>query len=182
MKSCTDTNPSLASPDMRGRRRRPAAIAAGCLLLLAGTGLGPARAATLAQSVDVNAAPADVWALIGPYCAIEAWLPPVGSCREDGGTPPTRTLVTKDRSATFVERELARSDAQHFYSYAFVSSPLPVRNYHATIRVIARGSGGSTITWSGEYLPDNGREQQAHDALSQIYQSGLDFIAASFPR
>jgi hypothetical protein len=164
----------------RGRHRmRRSALAA---MLLAGMAAGSAQGATLAQSVNVNASPAVVWALIGPYCAIEKWLPPIGSCRLDGKTPPTRTLVTRDNAATFVEQETDRSDPRHYYSYMFVSSPLPVHDYHATIRVTARGTGGSTVSWTGEYVPDAGQEQQARDALSEVYKAGLDSIASRFPR
>jgi hypothetical protein len=170
---------------MRSTEQDLRCVARWCALfgtLLVGTAGGSARAETLAQSVEVNASPAIVWALIGPYCAIETWLPPIGSCRLDGQSPPTRTLVTRDRSATFVEQETERSDQGHFYSYTFVSSPLPVHNYRSTIRVMARGTGGSTIVWKGEYVPDVGREQQAHDALAEVYQAGLDSIASHFPR
>ena len=84
-----------------------------------------ASAATLSRSMEVNGAPATVWSAIGAFCAIKDWLPPVGMCIEDGKTPPTRTLVTKDGKASFVEKQTARNDREHSYSYTFVSSPLP---------------------------------------------------------
>ena len=85
-----------------------------------------AHAATLMRRVVVSGTPSEVWAMVGPFCAIKDWLPPVGSCKESGESPSVRTLVTKDGQATFVERQVARSDVNHFYSYVFVSSPLPV--------------------------------------------------------
>src|SRR3977135_584128 len=105
-----------------------------------------ASAATLSRSTEVNGAPATVWSAIGAFCAIKDWLPPVGMCIEDGKTPSTRTLVTKDGKAAFVEKQTARSDAEHSYSYTFLSSPLPVTNYTSTIKVAAKGAGGSVVT------------------------------------
>jgi Polyketide cyclase / dehydrase and lipid transport len=163
----------IANPSSRSTVRAPKsaiAIAGACL------GMTTASAATLSRSVDVDASPSAVWALIGPFCAIRNWLPPVGTCHEDGGVPPTRTLVTKDGKATFVERETARNEAEFFYSYTFLSSPLPVTAYSSTIRVAARSQGQSTVTWTGSYVPDAGKERDAQAALEDIYAAGLESI------
>jgi hypothetical protein len=150
------------------------------LLLTLGTCFSAAATAespaTVSRSVVVQGTPAEVWAMIGSFCAIEKWLPPVGTCTEDGNTPPTRTLVTRDGTATFVERQTARSDSENFYSYAFVSSPLPVTRYSATIRVAANGQYRSTVTWNGTYTRDAGKEDDAATALDGIYKSGLESI------
>jgi hypothetical protein len=97
-------------------------------------------------------------------------------------SPPTRTLVTKDGSATFVETQTARSDAEHTYSYSFKSSPLPVSQYTSTIKVVSKGDGVSTVTWSSSYLANPGKEREANDALSGIYDSGLAAIKARLAR
>src|SRR4051812_648263 len=69
---------------------------------------GYAHAEVVSKSADIPASPQRVWALIGPFCAIQDWLPPVGTCTQDGKSPPTRTLVTKDGKATFVELQTGR--------------------------------------------------------------------------
>jgi hypothetical protein len=145
---------------------------------LLSVGALPACAASFSRSVDVEGAPPAVWSMIGPFCAIEDWLPPVGTCTEDGKAPPTRTLVTRDGKATFVETQTARSDTRHFYSYTFVSSPLPITHYASTIEVAAKGKGASTITWRATYVADPGKEKDAKDALTGIYGAGLDAIKA----
>jgi hypothetical protein len=151
-------------------------------LLLLSAGTPPATAASLSRSVDVEGAPSAVWSMIGPFCAIKDWLPPVGTCTEDGKVPPTRTLVTKDGKATFVETQTARSDTRHFYTYTFQSSPLPVTHYTSTIEVAAKRKGVSTVTWRGTYTPDQGKEEDANDALAGIYAAGLDAIKARFAK
>jgi hypothetical protein len=151
-------------------------------LSLLSTAASPASAASLSRSVDVEGTPAAVWSIIGPFCAIKDWLPPVGTCTVDGKVPPTRTLVTKDGKATFVELQTARSDTKHFYTYAFQSSPLPVTHYTSTIRVAAKGKGISTVTWLGTYVPEDGKEKDASDALIGIYEAGLDAIKAKLAK
>ena len=144
--------------------------------------LSPALAATLSRSVDVSATVSAVWSMIGPFCAIKDWLPPVGTCTENAASPPERTLVTKDGKATFVEAQTARSESEHSYSYVFKSSPLPVSNYASTIKVVPKGNGVSTVIWSSTYVPDNGQEQAASEALSGIYEAGLATIKARFAK
>ena len=147
-------------------------------LTVLSAGASSASAASLSRSVDVNAAPSSVWSAIGPFCAIKDWLPPVGTCSEDGKNPPTRTLVTKDGKATFIERQIARSDTRHFYRYTFLSSPLPVSHYLSTLRVVAKGNGEATVIWCATYTPALGKEKAANDALQGIYKAGLGLIKA----
>lgn len=152
-----------------------------CAIVL-GAGVVPASAANLTHSIEVSGAAAEVWSVIGPFCAIKDWLPPVGQCIEDGKSPPTRTLVTKDGKASFVESQTARDDRGYSYSYAFLSSPLPVSQYKSTIKVTARGEGVSVVTWTGTYTPDPGKEKEAVDALNAVYDSGLAAIRDRFKR
>lgn len=144
--------------------------------------VSPVSAANLSHSVDVNGTPSAVWSAIGSFCAIKDWLPPVGACIEDGKVPPTRTLVTKDGKAAFVEAQTARNDAEYTYSYAFISSPLPVTNYRSTIKVTAKGDGSSIVSWSGSYTADRGKETIASEALKGVYEAGLASIKARFTK
>jgi len=147
-----------------------------------GVGVLPASAANLTRSIEVSSAAAEVWSVIGPFCAIKDWLPPVGQCIADGKSPPTRTLVTRDGKASFVETQTARNDKDYSYSYAFLSSPLPVSQYKSTIKVTAKGEGASVVTWTGIYTPDPGREKEAIDALGGVYDSGLAAIKDRFKK
>jgi hypothetical protein len=147
-----------------------------------GFGTMPVSAANLTRSIEVNGAPSAVWSVIGSFCAIKDWLPPVGMCIEDGKSPPTRTLITKDGKASFVETQTARNEKEYSYSYAFLSSPLPVTNYKSTIKVVAKGDGVSVVTWTGTYTPDSGKEKDAIEALNGIYEAGLTGIQARFKR
>jgi hypothetical protein len=142
----------------------------------------PASAASLSRSVEVDSPPSQVWSAIGQFCAIRDWHPAIGTCTEDGKVPSTRTLVTKDGKATFVELQTALDQGKHEYSYTFVSSPLPVSNYNSTLKVAAKGGNRSVITWSGEYTPDHGKEAAAVEALAGIYESGLQAIKVRFEK
>ncbi len=153
-------------------------------LAVLGAVASPRPPVSLTRSVEVKGDPAQVWAAIGAYCAIKDWHPAIGKCTEDGKTPTTRTLVTKDGKATFVELQTARDDVKHrytytyTYTYTFTSAPVPVTHYSSTFKVEAVGPGSTRVTWSGAYTPDPGKEKDAADALTGIYESGLTAIQA----
>jgi hypothetical protein len=159
-----------------------AQIAALGALAFLSVNVSPAFAATLSRSIDVSGTLSAVWSMIGPFCAIKDWLPPVGTCTENGASPLERTLVTRDGKATFVETQTARSDAEHSYSYTFKSSPLPVTAYASTIKVVPKSDRVSTVIWSSTYVPDPGKEQAAREALTGIYEAGLATIKAKFAK
>lgn len=177
------SKPAIGSEQQNSSTCKASHLIAPVLAVMSVTALAmPASAASLSRSVDVEGTPSQVWRMIGPFCAIKDWLPPVGTCTVDGNTPPTRTLVTKDGKATFVETQTARSDAEHFYTYTFRSSPLPVAKYTSTISVVAKSTGISTVTWQSTYVPNPGMEKDASDALTGIYKAGLDSIKANFTK
>lgn len=149
-------------------------------LVLAGLGAPEARADSLSVSVEVKGTPSAVWHKIGPFCAIADWLPPVGTCAEGNQHSATRTLMTKDGQAKFVEVQTMRNDAEHTYSYAFQTSPLPVTGYTSTLKVTPLKQGNSLVTWTASYVPTPGKEKEAIDALSGIYAAGMASIKSQF--
>lgn len=137
-----------------------------------------APTASITRSIKVQGSPDAVWAAIGPFCSIAAWHPAIASCSENGKVPPTRILKTRAGDATFIERQLSRNESKHSYSYTFTSAPIPVTNYKSTLRVLPNGHRGSTVTWSGLYMPNPGMDQAAAKALGGIYETGLRSIKA----
>jgi hypothetical protein len=174
---------NLAAPEGKAylAARMAGVILAACALVPLKASAAPPPAASLTRSIDVSASPDTVWSAIGPFCAIKEWHPAIATCSEVHA-PTVRTLVTKDGKATFVEPETARNEAKRQYSYTFASAPIPVSHYAATIGVTPRKPSGATITWQGTWTPEPGKEKAALDALTGIYESGLDALKAKFAK
>ena len=169
------------SKNLRSRaERRCTNVTIGAFIALLLTHGGNASAASLSRSVDVNASASTVWSAIGPFCAIKTWHPVIGTCTTDGKHSPTRTLATKDGKTTFVEPEVARNEAQRFYSYTFKSSPFPVTHYIGTIWVVAKDDHTSTVLWTGTYTPLPGKDAEADAAFAGVYDAGLAAIKAKY--
>lgn len=135
---------------------------------------------SISRSVDIKATPDRIWAAIGRFSSIGDWHPAIVSCTEDGKTPPTRRLIAAGGVAPFIERETSRNDGQYHYSYCFVSSPLPVKNYSATLEVFETTPGCCTVTWSGSYFPDDGTDEEVGQTIINIYEQGLASVYRQF--
>lgn len=131
-------------------------------------------------------APAEkVWATIRRFDAVADWLPFVKSSPiEDGGDPTrvgcVRVLTQKD-GEVFREVLVALSDAERFYSYTFVASPVPVREHRTTLRVWPITDGDrSYVEWSSRFEIDPGHEAQLVELMNQNFLAGLRSLAEKF--
>lgn len=137
---------------------------------------------SVSREVVVDRAPATVWKLLGEFNALDVWLPPVQSST----TTDARTKVGSIRvldlgnNASVTEQLLAYDGTGYSYSYAFVKSPLPVKNYVATIELSAAGAGKTLIKWSGKFDASGAPDDKAKEAILGIYDVGLAKVASIF--
>ena len=129
------------------------------------------------MTVDLDAAPDEVWKLIGGFNALPDWHPAVEKSElEEEGQMRTRSLAG---GGTITEKLIKKSDQERLYSYSIENSPLPVSNYTSTIRV--RDEGGKTqVEWSSEFNPMGVPENDAVDVIRGIYQAGFDNLNKIF--
>src|SRR5881394_2450004 len=133
-------------------------------------------------------APAEkVWAMIRRFDAVADWLPFVKSSPIEDGGDPTRVgcvrVLTQTDGEVFREVLVALSDAERFYSYTFVSSPLSVRNHRTTLRVLPITDGNrSWIEWSSRFDIDQEHEAQLVDLMNRNFFAGLRALAEKMAR
>jgi len=136
---------------------------------------GHALAAEVSKQLDIAAAPDQAWAAVGEFCAIGDWHPAVATCElSNQGKDKIRTLTLKG-GGTIVEKLVKWEPRKHSYTYAIVSSPLPVSDYISTVSVKAQGQ-GSRLVWKGKFTPV-GDEAKAKEVVAGIYTDGLAGIA-----
>ena len=130
-------------------------------------------------------APAEkVWATIRPFDAVANWLPFVKSSPIEDGGDPTRVgcvrILTQTDGEVFREVLVALSDAERFYSYTFVSSPVSDRNHQTTLRVLQCNR--SYIEWSSRFDIDPEHEAQLVDLMNRNFFAGLRALAEKMAR
>lgn len=143
---------------------------------------GPTRQ-KLVETIDINASPDAVWALIKDFSNM-SWHPAVAGTQGSGGTEKGATRELTLKSGGVIKEELNSYDAEKkSYSYKITDvdpAVLPVATYTSTIAVEAEGA-GTRVKWSGAFYrsfmnnnpPPDQNEEAAIKAVTQIYQTGL---------
>jgi len=191
------STPTLtASSDRNGICNTTAGVLAGAvfvgmlLLPLLASAHGPTRQ-KVTESIDIDAPPTDVWALIGEFAGADQWMPMITASSSDTGNEPgaIRTLVL-DGGAEVIELLKKHDDEKMSFSYRIPDKThdvaiLPVSNYSSTLSVTA-SKGGSTVTWKGAFYrgyPNNDPPPELNDeaavtAVSGLYQVSLANLKA----
>lgn len=144
---------------------------------------GPVRHKVV-ETIEINASPDAVWALVGSFAKPEAWMPQVAGTTETGGNEVGATREMTLKKGGVVKEELKKYDTEKRtigYKITEVDpAVLPVATYTANITVEASGS-GSKVEWSGAFYrsfmnnnpPPEQSDEAAIHAVTQIYKDGL---------
>lgn len=125
------------------------------------------------ESINLNAKPDAVWALIGDYNALYRWHPAVAESTRHGEI----RILTLGNGAKFVETLTDQNDDTRSYSYVIDKSPLPVASYASSIKVEADGAGGSKVIWNSSFDPNGVSPEKAGEIVRGVYQAGLSNLA-----
>jgi carbon monoxide dehydrogenase subunit G len=142
------------------------------------------------ESIEINAAPDKVWAVVGDFAHPEKWLPPVESTTAQGGIEKGATRELKLKGGGSLKEELVNYDASGMTFKYKVDDPtdpkvLPVNNYSSTITVSPSGA-GSKVEWKAAYYrwflnnnpPEGENEEAANSTVSKLYKEGLANLKA----
>ena len=172
---------------MRTTLARVGAVVAALAVIGVAWAHGPTRQ-KMRESIEINAPPAKVWAVIGNFQDM-SWLPPVSKTEGDKGNAieATRRLTLADGAT--VDEELYKFDADKMtYSYRITAvdvKVLPVTNYSSTLTVTPSADGkGRSLEWGGAFyrgFPNNDPPPELSDeaavkAVSGLYRAGLDAL------
>jgi uncharacterized protein YndB with AHSA1/START domain len=133
---------------------------------------------TVSKTIDLPANAADVWDVVGDFNGLPRWNAGVERSELSNGEK-RRTLFLKV-GGTVVEDLLVRDDAARTISYSIVESAVPVSSHKATMTVIERGPGRSTIRWQCEFEPKGVEAATVEGIFSTIFDRGLKQLAERF--
>ena len=146
-------------------------------VVIALLGTATASAVTVTKSIEISAAPAEVWAASArDFCGISQFHPAVEKCELSNGGK-TRVLWLKG-GGTLLEQQTGITASKR-YSYEIITSPLPVADYKSTFSVEGNGK-NSTVTWTGSFMAKGASDAEAEKAIDEIYSSGLEALKAKF--
>ena len=154
-------------------------------LLASGFSVAAAPPLQVKKTITI-AAPADkVWEAAKNFNGLNTWHPALASDEIVSGTNNTVgavRLLTLKGGGTIKEKLLQFDETGHRFRYSIVEGVLPVSHYTSAFVVTSLGKNKTLVTWSGRFKrknlgdspPDNESDKAATDAISGVYQSGLD--------
>jgi hypothetical protein len=131
---------------------------------------------TVAESVELAAAPDAVWSLIGQFNL--DWHPLVVSASLAGtGIGQIRKIRTRD-GKEIVERLEAVDNAKRSYRYTLVAG-VPASRYTGTIEVKPKGN-GCVADWQVQFLANNQPDIVVRTMVSALVKTGLGSLKHRF--
>jgi polyketide cyclase/dehydrase/lipid transport protein len=138
--------------------------------------LSPKEAAMprLRNSIAIDAAPDEVWSVLGNLTATPEWIPGVVSAQVDGDDRRCRTADGSE----IRERIVDYSPEARTLSYEQSHVPLPIERSRGTLRVVPDGS-RAHVEWEAEFeAPEevaamvDGYYKQTLEALRRRVETG----------
>ena len=124
---------------------------------------------------SVAAPAAKVWELLGDFGGVAKWGGAMlQTCSVDGsGVGAVRTIGLAG-GASIQERCEAYDAAGRALTYSIVgTSPIPVRGYRSTCRVVATGANECRVDWEGRFEPEGVPEEQAQSLIRAVYTGAI---------
>lgn len=128
----------------------------------------------ITNTVDINADPDDVWAVLADMPATRQWLPGVVSARMDG----TVRVCTMADGQEIHEQISNISPQQRSYRFDHVRVPLPVRSSGGTFTVSPDATpGAATVTLQTTFEPlDPAAADEVTTMIHGAFQQSLESL------
>ena len=132
---------------------------------------GPVHIQATAQ---IPATADTVWHEIGSFQGVGRWHPMLTKVDGEGKQPGSIRMPESGDGQKNVERLREINPAQHFMRYEILSSPMPIKDYIAELRVADNGDGTSTVVWGGDFQVTSGDERKTVERIQGFLTAGLE--------
>jgi len=120
-------------------------------------------------------APADAaWQIIRDFGNPGRFIAAVTACTVEGSGPGAVRTLTLEGGAEVVERLESLDDAARTLTYVILSSPLPLRDYVATMAVRELGPDECEVAWSSTFEPAGAPEAEGKAIVEGVYATGFE--------
>lgn len=121
--------------------------------------------AAFSESIDINATPAEVWAVLGDLSAVGRWIPGVTAVIVEG----MRRVCTFEDGHRQDEQILDYSPTARSFRYRIDGAPLPVTDNTGSFTV-QHDDGVTRVVWESSFQP---LDAAMSEQLAQMWQPYL---------
>lgn len=136
---------------------------------------------SVAEAIDVKkrreapGTPAEVWAVVGDFCAIKDWHEAVAECEQVKEEGATYRILTLGDGGKIKEKLTEAGNTT--YSYDIIEGPLPVKNYSATLEVGEDDEPDRVeILWTANFDANGVEDAEAEKIIVGIFNAGVSGI------
>ena len=123
----------------------------------------------ISTTVEIDATPEAVWAVLGDLTATPDWLPGVVSASFEGST---RICILAD--GTQIHEQISgHNNRQRSYHFRHLRTPLPVHNLHGSFTVAADAAGNSLVTLDTNFQPADPAPAELTDMIQNAFGQSL---------
>lgn len=133
-----------------------------------------ASALTVKKRIEAPGLPAQIWDIVGGFCAIKVWHPEVTDCVEEKSDGVVRVLTLKD-GGKIKEKLTGTQDLA--YTYEIIESPFPVKNYKAKLWLeLDDEPDRSVIYWQADFDANGASDADAKAKIVTVLGDGVKGI------
>lgn len=133
------------------------------------------------MSTTIHASADEVWKLLRDFNGLPKFIAAIKTSTMEGtGVGAVRTLILDGGGPPIVEKLESLDDKARTLSYSIVTSPLPVKDYFATVEVKDAGAGLCELKWSSTFQPKDAPESVAVQTIKGVYAGAFDGLKKLF--
>ena len=126
---------------------------------------------TFSHSIDIDATPEQVWAVMGDLVAVDRWVPGIAAVAVEGMS----RVCTFQAGHTQHEQILDYSPQTRSYRYQIEGAPLPVTQNTGSFQVQEAGA-VSRVVWESSFTP---LDPAMADQLATMWEPYLPLVLAN---
>jgi hypothetical protein len=132
------------------------------------------------ETVKLSASAAAVWEAIGDFGNLSGWHPAAVTSTLEMRGEDTLRIISIPGGGTLVEKLEESNPEAMSQRYTIVEGPLPVANYHSTLKIVPAEGDACSVDWSGTFDADGADDAAAMKVVSGIYTAGLSALKKRF--
>lgn len=118
------------------------------------------------------ASPADLWTMVADFGGLDKFMDGLDPYETIGEGVGAKRSIPMGGGMVVETLDALDHDAMSL-TYSIVESPLPFKDYSASMTVTPEGDSGSTLTWTGTFEPDGASKEDAEKLAGNIYSGGI---------
>lgn len=127
-----------------------------------------------------------VWDYIRDFNGLPKWFPGVTDSHIEDGPAVNQPGCVRNFGVAggrrMREQLIEVSDGEHRFSYKMIESPMPIKNYVATVRLTNHGESGTTIEISSQFDVAKSDEKGMLEMLAGIYHGAFGLLKKHFAK